>query len=133
MITLDTSAILALANADDRHHIKARTYFSDDRGPYLVPAGILAEVAYMFDARVSGPAVDLFLRSLSDGALSFDCGESDFERIAELVSRYSNLSLGLADASVVACAERNGGRVLTFDRRDFEVIAGDKRIQVVGA
>ena len=36
-----------------------------------------------------------------------------------------------ADAAVVACAERNGGRVLTFDRRDFDVIAREVPITLV--
>jgi hypothetical protein len=32
---------------------------------------------------------------------------------------------------VVACAEANGGRVLTLDRRDFDVIAGEGRITIL--
>jgi hypothetical protein len=38
--------------------------------------------------------------------------------------------LGAADAAVVACAERNGGRVLTVDR-DFGVVAGEGTITVL--
>jgi len=52
-------------------------------------------------------------------------------RIRELMTRYVDLHLGFADAAVVACAERNGGAVLTFDRRDFDVIARDLPITVV--
>lgn len=33
-------------------------------------------------------------------------------RIGELLGRYADLRLGLADACVIACAERYGGRVL---------------------
>jgi predicted nucleic acid-binding protein len=47
------------------------------------------------------------------------------------MTRYGDLHLGFADASVVACAERNGGAMLTFDRRDFDVIARDVPITVV--
>jgi predicted nucleic acid-binding protein len=39
------------------------------------------------------------------------------------VRRYKNLPLGFADAPVIACAEGRGRPVLTFDRRDFNVIS----------
>jgi len=45
--------------------------------------------------------------------------------------RYADLPLGFSDAAVIACAERSGGSVLTFDRRDFEVVARDVPITVV--
>ena len=31
--------------------------------------------------------------------------------------------LGLVDAAVIACAERNGGPTLTLDQRDFGVVS----------
>lgn len=55
--------------------------------------------------------VDSLLEDLDTGAFAFDCGDRDLPRIRELVSRYADLPLGVADAAVVACAERNGGRV----------------------
>jgi predicted nucleic acid-binding protein len=65
------------------------------------------------------------------GNYELDCGEADFVRIRELVVRYANLPLGFADAAVIACAERRGGRILTFDMRDFTIVAGEGRITVV--
>jgi predicted nucleic acid-binding protein len=60
-----------------------------------------------------------------------DCGEEDWSRIRELASRYANLPLGLADASVVACAERHTGRVLSLDERDLQIVAREGRITVL--
>jgi len=34
---------------------------------------------------------------------------------------------------VIACAERNGGRILTFDRRDFGVVAAERRCTILPA
>jgi predicted nucleic acid-binding protein len=48
-----------------------------------------------------------------------------------LIGRYADLPLGLTDAMVVACTERNGGRVLTLDRRHFGVVAGEGTITVL--
>jgi predicted nucleic acid-binding protein len=53
----------------------------------------------------------------------------DLPRISALMTRYRELTL--ADAGVVACAERNGGHVLTFDRGCFEPIARDLPITLV--
>jgi hypothetical protein len=38
---------------------------------------------------------------------------------------------GLADGAVVACAERTGGRVMTFDRGDFDVVASEISITLL--
>lgn len=99
-------------------------------GPYVLPAGILAEVDHMLSTRSPG-AMDQLLGSLIDGSLFLDCGDQDPPRVRELMARFRDLRLGYADAAVIACAERNGGRVLTFDRRDFEVIAREVPITVV--
>lgn len=65
------------------------------------------------------------------GRFVLECGEEDLGRIRELVRRYADLPLGFADACVIACAERNGGRVLTLDLRHFGVVAGEGKISVL--
>lgn len=130
MITLDTSAVFALANRRDPDHASVLRAFQKDGGPYLIPAGTLGEVTFMLEDRLGWKALDAFLASLEDGTLSLECGEDDLPRIRELAKRYRDLSLGAADASVIACAERFGGRVLTLDRRDFDVVAREGRIVI---
>ena len=129
MITLDTSAVFALANRRDPQHTRAKVLFLADRGPHLVPAGILAEVGYLLEARLGATAVLRFLESLA-ADLTLDCGEDDLRRVAELIERYADLPLGLADACVVACAERHGGAVLAFDD-DFLVVAREGKLRVL--
>lgn len=131
MIVLDTSALFTLLNRRDPEHAVVRTTVEGDRGPYLVPAGILAEVTYLVEDRLGGHVLDAFLSDLETGGLAFDCGEADWQRIRQLVSRYANLPLGAADASVIACAERTGAPVVTLDRRDFGIVAREGRIRVL--
>jgi len=130
-LTLDTSALVSLANRRDPGHRRARAAMEEDRGPYVVPAGILAEAAYVLQARLGPGTVETFLRDLEEGRMLLDCGEEDLPRIRELVVRYADLPLGFSDASVVACAERRGCGVLTLDRRDFDVVAGEIPIRVL--
>jgi len=128
VITLDTSGLIALLNRRDPDHARTRVALQEDAGPYLVPAGILAEVAYMVEQRLGIRVLDLFLGDLESGELALECGLEDLPRIRRLVQQYADLPLGFADASVVTCAERNGGRVLTLDVRDFGVVAREGRI-----
>lgn len=72
-----------------------------------------------------------FLAGFLDGSTLLDCGDTDISRVRELMMRFRDLPLGFADAAVIACAERSGGRVLTFDRRDFEVVARDVPLTIV--
>ena len=131
MITLDTSAIVALVNRADRHHGDAARALAEFRGPTVVPLGIMAEVTYVLSSRLAPAASTIFLQGLEQGESLLDCGDGDIPRIRELMERYADLRLGYADAAVIVCAERNGGRVMTFDRRDFEVVARDVPISLV--
>jgi len=131
LITLDTSGLFALLNRGDTDHDRVKTALFEDRGPYLVPAGILAEIAYMVEERLGARALESLLLDLESGGLTLECGEEDLPRIRELVRRYEDLPLGFTDASVVSCAERNGGKVLTLDLRHFGVVAGEGRISLL--
>lgn len=131
MITLDTSGLFALMNRRDPAHQKARKALLADPGPYLVPAGILGEISYLLERRYGISALDAFLEDLESGTFRLDCGEGDLARVRALASRYADLPLGFADAAVIACAERNGGAVLTLDRRDFGVVAREGRITLL--
>jgi uncharacterized protein len=130
VIVLDTSGILALLDSDDPGHARCVGVLADRRLPYLVPAGILGEVAYLIEAKVGTDAVVDFARALDERAFTLDCGQEDFARIAELLSRYADLRLGLADASVMACAERRRAPILTLDFRDFGPVAREGRIEL---
>jgi predicted nucleic acid-binding protein len=133
VITLDTSAIFALLNRRDDAHGSAVNALQQDRGPFLVPAATLGEVGFLVEDRLGVEVLDLFLEDLESGAYTLDCGDGDISRVRALVRRYADLSLGCVDAAVIACAERSGGRVMTFDLRDFGVVAAEGTITIVPA
>jgi uncharacterized protein len=137
VITLDTSGFLAVVNQDDANHAACLAIYVQDPGPFIVPAGILAEIDWALHTRIGDATSarrvrDAFLEALQSGGLLLDCGEHDYRRIQQLTTRYDDLRLGIADSAVVACAERRGGRILTTDLRHFAVIArGEKTIRVL--
>ena len=130
LITLDTSALYALLNRQEANHDRVVATFRGDAGPHLVPAAALGELAYLVESRLGPAALDALLADLDEGALLLDCGDQDLPRVRELIHRYGDLPLGFADAAVISCAERNGGRVLTLDA-DFGVVARERTIAVL--
>jgi uncharacterized protein len=131
VLTLDSSALFALLNRGDPGHAAVRDVLARDHGPHIVPAGILAETAYLVETRYGVRVMDSLLGDLEAGVFTLDCGERDLGRVRALAGRYADLPLGYADAAVIACAERNGGAVLTLDRRDFGVVAREGTITVL--
>lgn len=130
MIVLDTSAVVALQDRRDARYGEALEAVRDEPGPFILPVGILAEVDGVLAGRSPG-AMSQVLGSLVDGSLLLDCGDADPPRILELMARFAEVHLGFADAAVVACAERNGGRVLSLDRGALDAVARDVPITVV--
>jgi predicted nucleic acid-binding protein len=85
----------------------------------------------MVERTLPSGLLDTLLIDLEAGDYTLDGGEADLSRIRTLVRRYADLPMGFADAAVVACAERRGGRVLTFDHRHFSVFARAGLVRVV--
>ena len=131
MITLDTSAIVALALRDDPHHAEAVGALMAGRDPVVVPVAILAEVDDGLRRRVGHPASAPLIEGIQRGDTFLDCGDRDLPRVLELILGYPELSLPFARAAAAACAERNGGSLLTFDRRALGVLARQIPITLV--
>jgi predicted nucleic acid-binding protein len=111
-------------DAGDAHHEESLCLLRDHPGPVHVPSLVVAEVAHLIGSRLGPGAEVRFVGDLASGALLAEpVAAGDWLRIAQLVWRYRDLSLGTVDASVVAAAERLGIRAIaTFDRRHFAAV-----------
>lgn len=126
MILVDTGVLVALVSEADDHHQRCREWFASiGRSQLRVPVPIIAEACYMI-ALLKGPNVEAtFLQDLAEGAYGqlLDVTPADLRRMSQLVTQYSDLPLGGADASVVALAERlNTSEIATIDHRHFTVV-----------
>lgn len=132
MIVADTGAIIALIDADDRHHAALRALFEEDPDAWVLPWAVLPEVDYLLAAHIGADVQDAFSADLAARAYSVEWGgESDLERADELSRRYRSLRLGLVDAAVIAVAERLGAdAIATLDLRHFAAveIAGEPKL-----
>jgi uncharacterized protein len=125
VITLDVSAVVALLVRDRPEHPRAVGALAAERQDVVVPLGLLALVDHVLGGPRSTPATLALLDGIQRGDTLLDPGDLDLPRIRELMARSGDPPLRLADASVIACAERNGGRVLSFERRALASAAGD--------
>ena len=120
----DTGGIYALYDADDAYHESVKAAVDAEAGPLVLPVVLLAEIDYLLITRLGVDAAIDFLESVELGAFTLsDLTAEDVTRCLELVRQYHDLPLGIADAAVVATAERlRVQRILTVDHRHFRTV-----------
>ncbi len=110
MIVVDTGLLVALLDADDRHHERCATWLGVNDEALVVPIPVVTETCYFIE-RDSGPALEAnFLQSFGAGETfeMIDLRPGDWARAADFIRTYADLPLGVVDASVMAIAERLG-------------------------
>ena len=120
----DTSALLASLDADQRLHASSRDVLEAESGPLYVSPLVLAELDYFLTSRFGVEAELAVLADVVDGAYALTTFDrDDLLRATQVIRRYDELGVGLADASIVVLAERyETRRIFTLDRRHFEVM-----------
>ena len=123
-VLIDTGIIYALADTNDSWHDRAAGFASNHRGRYIVPSPVIPEVCYLLNNYLSQSAELAFINSLINKELSIEhVTLHDLQRCLELMAQYSDLNIGLVDASMVTIADRLKIKViLTTDRKHFSVI-----------
>ena len=124
MLIVDAGPLYAAAATRDRNHSRCIELLRSAARPFLVPALVVTEVAYLLGDRM-GPHAELgFARALERAELLVEpVLDSDWPRITELTAQYADLPLGIVDASVVTLAERRDiDTIATLDHRHFATV-----------
>lgn len=119
---VDTSVLLAAFVPDQSGHERCARLLAVHR-PLVVSPLVLAELDYL-TARIAGVVAELtLLRELCSGAYELATfGIDDLFRALAVVDRYSDLPLGLADASLIVLADRyDTETIATLDERHFRI------------
>jgi len=122
-IFLDSSAVLAAADRADLNHEAAIAWFARVDEPLLLSALSLGDLDSLLQRELGVPAALALLRTITDGAVRLVAPtEADLVRAAELLETTAEHRPRLADALLVAAAERlEVHRIATFDRRPLAV------------
>ena len=119
MIILDTSGLLAALDASQRHHAAAVAALREANPPWVLSPFVLAELEYLLARRRRIGRASTAVR-VGRGVYRLE----SFQRIQRGsragIAKYTELEIGLADASIVVLATRYGVRdLLTLDERHF--------------
>jgi predicted nucleic acid-binding protein len=121
LILVDAGPLVALVDADDQHHAQCVAALKNFREPMATVWPPLTEAMYLLADQPKAQAA--LWEMLERGALQLLLLDSgDTPRIRELMRKYANRPMDLADAALLRVAEREGIRkIFTVDRRDFSV------------
>ena len=121
MILVDAGPLVALVNADDQYHSRCVAALESFREPMATVWPPLTEAMYLLAGQPRSQ--EALWEMLERGALQLlPLDSGDVTRIRELMRKYANRPMDLADATLLRVAEREGIRkIFTVDRHAFSV------------
>jgi predicted nucleic acid-binding protein len=123
VIIIDTSVIVAYMNATDDRHEAVSGWLADVNDDLATTPLIVAEVDHLVAARGGRAALNALRADLTAGAYLVEWWQGAIATAVRVAEQYADTELGLADASLVALAERhNTVDVATLDERHFRAV-----------
>lgn len=120
MILTDAGPLVALIDRGEPDHEKCVDTLAKLRGPMLTTWPAFTEAMYLLGDAAGWPAQEVLWRLQQRGDLVIEM-PTRLDRAVELMRRYRDLPMDLADATLVALAEeRSLGTVFALDK-DFQV------------
>jgi len=132
MILVDAGPMVALLSADDQHRAPCSEAVRTLRGPLATVWPALTEAMHLLKPRPL--AQQTLLKQVENGALSLlPLAATDVPRMKELMRKYADRPMDLADAALVRVAERERiFTIFTVDRSDFAVYRPlGRRVKIV--
>ncbi len=123
-LIVDAGALYAQADADEPQHAAVAHTLRAEREPLVTSQIVVAEADYLILRRLGIEMELKFLDDLAGGTYVVDAlTPSELTIARDVVARYCDLELGLADASLVVIASRwRTRRILTLDERAFRAV-----------
>jgi uncharacterized protein len=120
-VLVDTGPLVALLDRSDPYHIKCQETLRSLDDSLVTVWPVVTEAMSML--RAYGSAQDALWEMIQVGAVEIlPLGTDDVARMRELMRKYRDLPMDVADAALVRVAERERQRrIFTLDRRDFQI------------
>lgn len=117
-LLVDAGALIALANIRDQYHDSVSRALERFFGDLVTTWPAVAEACHILPGHL-GPPLLGWLSTTRWRTLGM---ERAAPRVRELMLKYADRPMDLADASTIWAAEQTGARrILTTDRTDFEI------------
>jgi len=125
MILIDSGAIYALIDKNDKNHLSAKEFYSSvvDKELFVTTVPIITESWLLASARLGDYFADKIWEPVSVGIFEvLEIRINDFRKAFEIEKRYSDVHFGFIDStSFAACEKYKIRRVFTFDFKHFSV------------
>ena len=120
-VLVDTGPLVALLDRSDPDHAACQETLGSLNDSMVTVWPVVTEAMYML--RAYGQAQQALWEMIEAGAVEIlPLGVDDVPRMKELMRKFRDLPMDLADAALVRVAERERlRRIFTLDRRDFQI------------
>jgi len=128
---VDTGFWLAISNPKDKYHKKAVTWLTDNHNTsyrFVTTWIVMCESFFLIKNLVSYQKSIALFESYSRSEFDiFDLSKDQSVRVIEIMKKYQDLDIDLADISLVILAEHlRTGDILTVDINDFDTLRWDR-------
>jgi predicted nucleic acid-binding protein len=126
-VLVDAGPLVALIDADDAHHGACVETLRGIRDPLITVWPAFTEAMYLLGRSWPGQRA-LWSRLETDALTLAPLDGDDAPRMRELMEKYRDLPMDLADAALVRVAERESlTQIFTLDRRHFSIYRPGRR------
>jgi len=119
-ILIDSGPLIALFDKSDKYHLDVLAFLKSFHGKLVTTWSVLTEVSHMLDFNLHAQ-LD-FLKWVEMGGVEvYDISQDDLAHIIEMMQKYTNVPMDLADATLMYVAHtENIKKILSIDS-DFDI------------
>lgn len=134
MTLTDTGPLCALVNRNDPHGAKCIAALPHLTRPIITTWPVVTEAMYILHRDIGWSGQDMLWGLIDQGTVQIvELSIAERVRMRELMRKYSDMPMAIADASLIVVAESHGyDRVFSIDS-DFHIyrLANGKALEVV--
>lgn len=121
MIIIDTGPIVAFFDKDDQYHHQCIEILKEIKEPLITTWPVITEAFYLLNFSVN--IQDDLWQFIQRGGIRIEpLEENTYFRIRELMKKYHDLPMDLADSTLVVLGEEKRlSTVFTLDHKDFSI------------
>jgi predicted nucleic acid-binding protein len=127
VILIDTGPVVAFFDRDDRYHAVCVDVLKKIREPLVTTWPVITECFYLLNFSWEAQQ-DLWTFLQRGGVEVHAPATGRYPRCRDLMEKYRDLPMDLADASLVSLAEElRISRIFTLDHKDFSIYRSGRR------
>lgn len=117
---IDSGPLIALFDKDDRFHQQVIAFLKSFKGELITTWSVITEVSHMLDFSLKAQ-LDFLKWVHIGGVRLYDITQEDLEEIIQMMTKYGDIPMDLADASLMYIANREKIHNIVSIDSDFDI------------